>query len=98
VRLADEDVFEEEEGDDAHDGGTPAERHWYFHLVMAMGSMYSAMLLTNWGTESGDSTSVESLWIKLATNWLTYALYLWTMVAPLALKGRNFNDAHNQFR
>ena len=30
----------------------PDSRLWFFHVVMAAGALYMAMLLTNWGTGS----------------------------------------------
>merc|ERR1712193_45566 len=33
-------------------GVQPDSRLWYFHVVMAAGALYMAMLLTNWGTGS----------------------------------------------
>jgi hypothetical protein len=94
VRSSSEDEMEAEApAPEAHQ-----ERHWYFHTVMAMGSMYSAMLLTNWASQTDGAQSAESLWVKLASNWLTYVLYLWTMIAPLVCKSRDFSNRHNQFR
>lgn len=61
-------------------------------------SRYMAMVLTNWGTElkEGEPTeqydvSVQSLWVKTATLWVTMGLYIWTLVAPYAFPDRNFN-------
>jgi hypothetical protein len=68
-----------------------------FHLVMASCSMYMAMLLTDWGSrQQADDTmdsydlSVQAMWIKIITEWLTGLLYMWTLVAPYLLPGRDF--------
>lgn len=56
-----------------------------FHFVMAVASMYLAMLITNWGYESqssdqswdgGDATT----WVKIITLWVTVALYSWSLL------------------
>jgi hypothetical protein len=74
----------------------------YFHLIMLMGSMYLAMLATDWSI-SGDATAgasaqqsedrhaVVSFWVKLATQWLTILMYVWSLLAPyFCLSDRNF--------
>jgi len=63
-----------------------------------------AMLLTNWGQptggdqESNNDISVESMWIKIITVWLTDILFLWTVLAPRIFPNRDFVDNHNSFR
>jgi len=70
--------------------------YYAFHLLMATGAIYSSMLLTNWGAQSGSTqaaavdTSKESMWVKIVSQWVTYILYIWTLVAPLVLPGREF--------
>lgn len=48
-KAVDDDDEEEEE---APDGSAANTRPWLFHLVMALGGLYLAMLLTNWGEAS----------------------------------------------
>jgi len=76
-------------------GRKKPEKAWFFHLIMLSAALYMAMLLTNWGTgtDSGStrSTGLTSLWIKVATQWLTYLLYLWTLIAPVVCKSRDFS-------
>lgn len=71
-----------------------------FHLVMALCSMYLAMVLSNWGTnpqssqtafDAASTLSTTSLWIKAATQWITALIYIWTLVAPYILTGRDFS-------
>eukprot|EP00456_Euglypha_rotunda_P043040 TRINITY_DN33629_c0_g1_i2.p1 TRINITY_DN33629_c0_g1~~TRINITY_DN33629_c0_g1_i2.p1 ORF type:complete len:108 (-),score=11.97 TRINITY_DN33629_c0_g1_i2:76-399(-) len=75
-----------------------------FHLVLASASMYMAMLLTNWGSreeaesDSGANTSdtaynlsVEAMWVKIVTQWVSGILYTWSLVAPYVLKDRDFS-------
>lgn len=82
-----------------------ARRNFKFHCVMASASMYMAMVLTDWGSDAAASDitfqdgeltgraydlSVESLWLKFASQWLTMILYGWSVIAPVACKGRDF--------
>ena len=68
----------------------------FFHLIFACGSMYSAMLMTGWGDLSAhqqiDTINVgwPSVWVKIICEWCTVAIYLWTLVAPHVMPGREF--------
>merc|ERR1711871_130129 len=92
----------EDEQDGAVHSVKPAKNQWFFHFIMAMGSFYMAMLLTNWG--NSDTTgkalynteiSVESMWVKLASQWLSYLLFFWVIFAPVIFPGRDFSDTNN---
>lgn len=52
----DEDDVDQDDTDEALPGSAggaqPDSRLWFFHVVMAAGALYMAMLLTNWGTGS----------------------------------------------
>jgi len=67
-----------------------------FHLAFALGSMYLAMLLTNWSVVTGESETAEtdSGWmavsIKLASCCLAAILYTWTIFAPAILPNRDW--------
>ncbi|XP_015888308.2 uncharacterized protein LOC107423286 [Ziziphus jujuba] len=66
----------------------------FFHLIFALASMYSAMLLSGWTNayESSDLIDVgwTSTWVRIATEWVTAALYVWSLIAPLILPDREF--------
>ncbi|KAJ4954680.1 hypothetical protein NE237_011463 [Protea cynaroides] len=66
----------------------------FFHLIFALASMYSGMLLTGWtsSTESSELIDVgwTSVWIRICTEWVTAALYVWNLVAPLIFPDREF--------
>jgi hypothetical protein len=66
----------------------------FFHLIFALASMYSAMLLSGWTntTESSDLIDVgwTSVWVRICTEWVTAALFVWSLVAPLILPDREF--------
>lgn len=66
----------------------------FFHLIFALASMYSAMLLSGWTSTSESSDLIDvgwtSVWVRICTEWVTAALYVWTLVAPLLLPDREF--------
>lgn len=66
----------------------------FFHLIFALASMYSAMLLSGWtsSSDSSDLTDVgwTSVWVRICTEWVTTGLYVWSLVAPLLLPDREF--------
>jgi len=83
----------------------PDNKNYFFHFVMAMGAMYMAMVLTNWGKSSSDPTSntntgisTESMWIKISSQWLAYLIYLWSLLAPVLFPNRDFSSGSNRFR
>ncbi|XP_054804504.1 uncharacterized protein LOC129307673 [Prosopis cineraria] len=67
----------------------------FFHLIFALASMYSAMLLSGWTSSSDSSGLIDvgwtSVWVRICTEWATAALYVWTIVAPLVLPDREFS-------
>lgn len=71
----------------------------FFYVCCFLGSVYMAMLLTNWGTSDGSSNAANlemsdlSMWVKIAAQWLTFLLYTWTLVAPLIFPDRDFSRA-----
>ena len=78
-----------------------ARRNLRLHVLMCLASAYMAMLLTNWGssqqasdTESDTQQSydqgTESLFIKFATQWLTFFTFVWALIAPKVLTDREF--------
>jgi len=84
--------------DDEED--TVTYNHSYFHLSFALGAMYICMLLTNWQTLSGASTSdsnvyvdkgMASVWIKVVSGWVTFFLYSWTLLAPVCMPNRDWS-------
>ncbi|XP_026444790.1 serine incorporator 1-like [Papaver somniferum] len=69
--------------------------YMFFHLIFALATMYSGMLLTGWtGSSSSDSAFIDvgwtSTWVRICTQWATAALYVWSLVAPLVLTDREF--------
>lgn len=63
----------------------PRSQYFKFHAVMMFASMYMAMLFTGWGNLTDESHAFTHsntiVWINIATQWIVYALYGWTLVA-----------------
>jgi len=81
-----------------------AQHVWAFHLILCVGAIYMAMLLTNWGsavdsteqsdngTSSGTVTRGKTaMWITILTQWVAVGMYLWTLCAPRAFPDRDFS-------
>jgi hypothetical protein len=72
----------------------------YFHVVMFLGSCYLAMLLSNWGTADHQSTATSttpeaseaSMWVRIATQFGSWMLYLWILLAPILCPARFARD------
>lgn len=62
-----------------------------------MGSIYFAMLMTNWASVGfGEdnflkaSANTTSMWVKLVAAWITALLYCWSLIAPRCCGDRDF--------
>ena len=74
--------------------------YWHYHVMMAMCSLYMAMLLTNWSNLPADMVGVpshqvedvnmQSFWVKIVSQWLCFLIYGWTLLAPYLM--RNHRD------
>lgn len=84
LSLRDADEIAAEDPDESGHLG----HYCYFHGIMIMGSMYLAMMVTNWsvsgasGSNGANSGVAVAFWVKNTTVWLTIATYLWTLLAP----------------
>ena len=80
------------------------EGYWRPNLTLALVSLYLAMLLTSWSTLDADAAAdthpgigAQNYGIKLTATFACLLLYLWTLVAPYALRdtrdfGIEFDD------
>eukprot|EP01006_Ploeotia_vitrea_P031275 TRINITY_DN63599_c0_g1_i1.p1 TRINITY_DN63599_c0_g1~~TRINITY_DN63599_c0_g1_i1.p1 ORF type:complete len:428 (+),score=222.09 TRINITY_DN63599_c0_g1_i1:603-1886(+) len=103
ARLVDATATYGSSHDDDHSDGEPetvvqrvVRQHRSFHLIMAAASMYIAMVLTNWQSNTHSSAaavnlSSETVWIKILSQWATLLLYLWTLIAPYLFPDRDFS-------
>lgn len=68
--------------------------YMFFHLIFALASMYSAMLLSGWTSDSESPDLIDvgwtSVWVRIGTEWVTAGLYMWSLIAPLILPDREF--------
>lgn len=66
-----------------------------FQLAMMLAAMYYSMLCTNWLNPglytNGDNTSDLVFWLKTVALWISLAIYLFSMVAPIVFPNRDFN-------
>ncbi|KAH7426563.1 hypothetical protein KP509_10G006400 [Ceratopteris richardii] len=67
----------------------------FFHIIFALATMYSGMLLTGWTTAGNDSEQLvdvgwPSVWVRICTEWITGGLFVWSLVAPLIFPDREF--------
>ncbi|EXB95837.1 putative serine incorporator [Morus notabilis] len=66
----------------------------FFHLIFALASMYAAMLLSGWTNSSESSDLIDigwtTVWVRICTGWVTAALFVWSIVAPLFFPDREF--------
>jgi hypothetical protein len=65
-----------------------------FHMLMVLGGLYMAMMLTNWESSTGHSASVQdglvNMWVKVISEWVAAGIFLWTLIAPTVLPDRDF--------
>jgi len=70
---------------------------WKLNAILVMVTCWFAMAVTSWGSiaDSGNSANPEvgkvSMWMIIASQWLCFTLYLWTLLAPKLLPGRDFS-------
>ncbi|KAH7276285.1 hypothetical protein KP509_39G000900 [Ceratopteris richardii] len=68
----------------------------FFHFVFAMGAMYFAMLFVGWNLhQTMHKWSIDvgwsSVWVKISSEWIAAAVYIWTMIGPFILRNRDFS-------
>jgi len=95
----DNDTVTEEESDEQ---GEVAYNYSFFHVTFMLAALYLAMVLTNWETvssltgESVDQNTIyvdqgmASVWTKVISSYLTFVLFVWTMMAPICFPDREF--------
>lgn len=84
------------------EGKVEAESWWHYHLVMVMSSFFMAMVLSDWSEQpvnalpdGAHNTSLDSFWVKIASQWVCLFVYAWTLLAPYLL--RNVRDFGVEF-
>ncbi len=79
----------EEETEDETEEKESEQSMVIFHTIMATGSVYMSMLLTNWGTVSGHKSNAQ-MWVSIVSQWISISIYVWTIVAPKICASREF--------
>lgn len=67
----------------------------FFHFMFMIAVMYLMLVLTDWWNGNTDNLemgtfSKTSLWVKIVSSWLCYAIYTWTLAAPAIFPDRDF--------
>ena len=70
----------------------------FFHAIYMLASAYVAMLFISWNLSDVPGKLVVdkgwiSCWFHMASQWLSYILYIWILIAPRILRGREFDSA-----
>eukprot|EP00592_Proboscia_alata_P014692 CAMPEP_0194400284 /NCGR_PEP_ID=MMETSP0174-20130528/127124_1 /TAXON_ID=216777 /ORGANISM="Proboscia alata, Strain PI-D3" /LENGTH=434 /DNA_ID=CAMNT_0039196775 /DNA_START=842 /DNA_END=2146 /DNA_ORIENTATION=- len=69
---------------------------WKLNFMLALVTCWVGTSLTEWGSVSveGDIANPESgdvnMWMIIVSQWVTFGLYSWTLVAPLLFPDREF--------
>uniref|UniRef100_H0V3C6 Serine incorporator 2 n=1 Tax=Cavia porcellus TaxID=10141 RepID=H0V3C6_CAVPO len=78
--------------DNEQDGVTYS--YSFFHFCLVLASLHIMMTLTNWyrpGETHKMISTWTAVWVKICASWAGLFLYLWTLVAPLLLRNRDFS-------
>lgn len=63
--------------------------------MFALATLYVMMTLTNWYKPNSDlatmGANTASMWVKIISSWLGLVIYVWTLVAPIILRDRDFS-------
>ena len=80
---------------DCLDGGDRAGAT--FNLIMALAACYVACTVANWGASTHQAEGVDkplagtaSMWMQVASQWVMFLTYEWTLVAPLVFPDRDW--------
>jgi len=86
--------------EESDENGAVPYNYSFFHVTFMLAALYLAMVLTNWETVSGETTTdkntiyvdqgMAAVWTKVISSYATFVLYVWTMVAPILIPNRDF--------
>ncbi|XP_014671537.1 PREDICTED: serine incorporator 5-like [Priapulus caudatus] len=73
--------------------GTTYSYSW-FHFVYALAALYLMMQLTNWFSPHKANIYTfgrdwSTVWVRMASSWLCFIIYMWTLVSPSCCPERN---------
>ena len=87
---------EEQSGQKVYDNEKEGVTYSYsfFHFMFLLASLYITMTITNWELPSKDFSFTQkswpAVWVKISSSWICFALYAWTLFAPILLSNRSF--------
>uniref|UniRef100_G0UBK3 Serine incorporator, putative n=1 Tax=Trypanosoma vivax (strain Y486) TaxID=1055687 RepID=G0UBK3_TRYVY len=89
-----------EDGDEEPEYSGHISHYMFFYVIMILGSMYLAMLATDWHVSgAGKDTMKHSMniafWVRSSTAWMSILLYVWSLVAPYVCPDRDFGLSVN---
>ncbi|CAF1446301.1 unnamed protein product [Didymodactylos carnosus] len=91
VQTDDEEVLIDTE---LQENNSTINHDFYVYLVLACGTIYVMMLMTNWSKPLSDNETFHyhnaSYWVKIVSSWLCHLLYIWSCIAPTVLQNRYF--------
>jgi hypothetical protein len=88
---------DDDEDEDAETSSGRARAVAISFLVLALGCLSVAATLSSWGYDAqGSPAGLEtsgriSMWVKIVSQWAVSAVYIWTFIAPIVLKNREFD-------
>ncbi|XP_070534639.1 serine incorporator 1-like isoform X2 [Ptychodera flava] len=89
---------EESKGQQVYDDEEDAVAYSYsfFHFMFFLASLYIMMTLTSWYNPRSSTVYIynaswPAVWVKISSSWVCLILYIWTLIAPIVLSGRDFN-------
>ena len=94
--LSDDDDDSDAGGNTAHDDERSSTQYNYsmFHIIFFLATAWVATLLTmDWDDKRQDDfatvgRTMWASWVKIVSSWVCYAMYTWTLVAPIILPDR----------
>lgn len=81
-------------GDNDDERGSTMYNYTMFHIIFLLATAWTATLITMNVTEGKDGDFVPvgrtyaASWVKVVSAWVCYAIYGWTLVAPVVLPDR----------
>ena len=99
ANALDDDDDDDSESNDGHGGkddekGGTQYNYSLFHVIFLLATCWVATLLTqnidfeNTGDFAAVGRTYWASWVKIVSAWVAYAIYTWSLVAPVALPDR----------
>ncbi|XP_014244060.1 probable serine incorporator isoform X2 [Cimex lectularius] len=99
--------IKQKKDDGGEQGGDKGDKVWdnesegvayswsFFHVMFAFATLYVMMTLTNWYSPKSSLEDLNknsaSMWVKMMSSWTCLAIYMWSLIAPIALPNREFS-------